>query len=603
MDQELPPQPNPTQPQTSQVSEGGLCDITDIETANKASQLYDTQKLIGLPVLYNINPVTKRSHRVHLYHKTLKEIVENDRYSVEVKTAAYKYFGRKFLNCEIPVAETGEPERPPSPARNPPETPQAGPSHEPTDAEMSAANTPPITPVKRVQGEPDDGSNKRTGRANEGSGVGIGSAEPATGMVGSVSPIPRPFVTTGPQSISFTKVHRIYTYGIDVGVFELDPYVPDPKIPVARTNKMHAMLTSLVNIPWDRPYFYLTPGEWHLIPKTAHVTKLQCQVVYRNTRQAFETNASTSNVATLNQYNDIIAAIGLNKKFDGLNVKINNLDLKTMRPAKLDFIEETDEVLLTKQFWGVAENDPDFAKTIPSSVLGKPVALNQFYAMITDSANNDSAGWPNLLQHVEFSDATTSVGQTVAQMAYKPKIAPLKTPPGSISRPYPGFTLDSNKTIDIDLPMFNKHMNTNALTIEVMRESPTGIKNLRSAPVETTNCGDEIFQYTDLIEKSQFVNFAHGDGPRPDSQPWIHVGIMASKAVSAKEIEAPTAKYSDVQAYFEVICKMDISYSFPNMYTHAQVYNVPSQEQLVRMTPVHKLSVKKTPVWGMYRKG
>lgn len=89
-------------------------------------------------------------------------------------------------------------------------------------------------------------------------------------------------------------------------MFEFDPVVPVANTAPVRTTKIYGLLTSLVNIPWDKPYFYLTPGEFHLLPKTSIVTKVQCQVVYRNTRQAFETNASTTSTATLNQYNDIL---------------------------------------------------------------------------------------------------------------------------------------------------------------------------------------------------------------------------------------------------------------------------------------------------------
>lgn len=280
-------------------------------------------------------------------------------------------------------------------------------------------------------------------------------------------------------------------------------------------------------------------------------------------------------------------------------MKINSIDAKIMSAQNVGFIEHTDEVSTHETLWGVAETDPNFSKTIPHSVIGKPTAINQFYAMITDTANQDAAGWPNFLENVEFSDAT----KLLCKWLTNQKFVPLKTPPGSISRPYPGFTLDNQKVCPISVPMFNKHINTNTMNLEVMRETPTGSKNVKTTVTKTTNTGNEIFQYTDLIEKSQYCNHIHGDGPEPDAQPWIHVGIMPSKAASVQEIVTPSDKHTDVQAYFEVMCKMDCMYTFPNMYTHAQVYNVPCQDQLVRLDPVHTLSIKKTPFWGLYRKG
>lgn len=81
-------------------------------------------------------------------------------------------------------------------------------------------------------------------------------------------------------------------------------------------------------------------------------------------------------------------------------------------------------------FLGSKRKRSSFDGISPHSVLGRSVAINQFYTLITDTANTDYAGWPNFLESLDFSDATSSVGKVVAQMAYRPKIAPLKTPPG-----------------------------------------------------------------------------------------------------------------------------------------------------------------------------
>lgn len=56
--------------------------------------------------------------------------------------------------------------------------------------------TPTHTPGKRPTDSSAEGANQRYGKALEGGGAGIESAEPASGMVGSVAPLPRPCIST-----------------------------------------------------------------------------------------------------------------------------------------------------------------------------------------------------------------------------------------------------------------------------------------------------------------------------------------------------------------------------------------------------------------------
>ncbi|KAF5205970.1 Vp-like protein, partial [Thalictrum thalictroides] len=144
--------------------------------------------------------------------------------------------------------------------------------------------------------------------------AGTGVALPGTGNAtdgdpdtGNPSPenavIPRPISNSGGFTMVFRKVHTFISYGCAWKVLKYN-------------NHAGAYLgtTSLMNVPVDQPWFYLSPSEFKLLPRGALCTKVRVNGVMRNPRTAFETNSSTSSLATLNQNKFMVKADGLNLK-------------------------------------------------------------------------------------------------------------------------------------------------------------------------------------------------------------------------------------------------------------------------------------------------
>lgn len=94
-------------------------------------------------------------------------------------------------------------------------------------------------------------------------------------------------------------------------------------VPIKHSNNGDCVFgtTSLISIPVDKPYFYINHSEYKMLPRGTYIKNLNVKIVMRNPRTAFETNASITTLATLNQ--NKFACIGtiLNKYTRGVNKK------------------------------------------------------------------------------------------------------------------------------------------------------------------------------------------------------------------------------------------------------------------------------------------
>lgn len=120
--------------------------------------------------------------------------------------------------------------------------------------------------------------------------------------------IPRPLSDYGTRTMVFRKNHSFLSYGLGWAQHKLTP-----------ENVGRITTTSLMNLPVDKPWFYMSPSEFtNILPKNSFVKLVRCKVVMRNLRTAFQTNASTSDLATLNQNKFIAKGIGLNLTTRGI---------------------------------------------------------------------------------------------------------------------------------------------------------------------------------------------------------------------------------------------------------------------------------------------
>lgn len=143
---------------------------------------------------------------------------------------------------------------------------------------------------------------------------GSGDGNASSGMPLYTSVVPHTQFNN--KTTTYRKVHRLMSFGL-AHTF-LNGTTGSP----LETQKF--LMTYLAEIPWHKPYFYMTPGEYNILGPNAKCKSVRISVVHRGNRIAFETASSATGLATLNNIQNIAVAYGLNKTGFGVNVRPNS---------------------------------------------------------------------------------------------------------------------------------------------------------------------------------------------------------------------------------------------------------------------------------------
>lgn len=417
---------------------------------------------------------------------------------------------------------------------------------------------------------------------------GTGS-EPGGDSIVRSGPIERPLAIEQGDIRVFRKVHRFFTYGLAYTIIDV----------ADNTTNHRYLLTPLCEIPWDRPFMYLNPSEFSLLPVGARVINLSCEVFQRNVRVAFKTNASTTDLATLNQNKNSIYAIGLSQNVDGCNVKpmtfaadnpmkCQSIDIKTTpitgsttlsnnRPAR-DKDSFKDWVI---KFYGVENTNSEFSSTIPLHQVGMPFNGEFYYAMVTQKEDPLTSGWPCLQSYVKECDADSTSSKSILQVSYKPEIGLLKTPISPIN------TGNYNIAGGVTQITIARGSGTN-MPRNQHQYLKDGYANVYSeANKKWTLPSSDQFTITELIEKAQQFTIGSNGHVEPKTQPSLHVGIQPVPALTSSAITQTSSdgdKYTDTQCYWEIICEAVVECRTPTYRPLAQVANCKVSERMMQAT-------------------
>ena len=119
----------------------------------------------------------------------------------------------------------------------------------------------------------------------------------------------KPFSMFGKKKSTYKKVHRFVSFGL-ANVWltrNVAAAAPQP------AEVQRIITTALAEIPVSKPYLYLNPSEFALIPEGSYVSEVRVNVTHRGNRIAFETASTASSLATLNQIQNMQVSVGLNK--------------------------------------------------------------------------------------------------------------------------------------------------------------------------------------------------------------------------------------------------------------------------------------------------
>lgn len=387
--------------------------------------------------------------------------------------------------------------------------------------------------------------------------------------------VDKPLTVKGGRMVRFGKVHRMLTYGLASDYLPLTPAVTGVEV----------MTSSLVGIPWDCLFYYLNPGEQASLENGAKAHACHIRIVQRNPRVAFETNASDTALATLNQNKFGLKAIGLNKNQDIRMSDVNILTVQTgfnnMIPATVGLETLASKNTLDLAMYGVAQSNAAFTSTIPAQPFMIPLHYNRYAAFFNTTngvANAAAIGWYDISKHIDQYDMGAMIGQEIVNMSYKFKDAPIKP-----QLPFADYLSQTINGVNYSNLSFNDH-NTNK---EFNQTNITSINNLTTSnPSETqtvkTTTRNNYDAQTSLagfrsflpLEKVQFSRNIDSDTNTSEYvQPSVHVGISPVPRLTTTGTTIPIQpnSWTDVQAYYEITATMEVfvPYEHHNTYGNA----------------------------------
>lgn len=371
---------------------------------------------------------------------------------------------------------------------------------------------------------------------------------------------PQPFTNFNNKTTTYRKVHRVMTFGL--------AHVNLDSTPTGTPVELQGWTTTpLASIPWNKPYFYMSPGEYAILGPNAHVQELKLNIVHRGNRVAFNTNASVTALATLNNVQNIMMAYGLNKSGTGVDMVPTTVETAPMIPTTLTRDEKNQQYI--NSWYGYPPTATDWKKETPDVLLGFKNKIVNYFNMVTSRTTNNF-GAPNLAKNLMIMDGKTTINQTIGSFSYKPQKAPLKRESEFRRFGLPSIN-DSISTINIERNRHNQH------TLSLDYNNPTATArfvegDILQQPLNTvinTNLPDgqgkfdaESYYLKDIEKGNYMVNGLYtGTGDGTIIQPSIHIGVQAIPALSGTAIASldDTRQFTDCQADWEIVAEMVVS--------------------------------------------
>lgn len=407
-------------------------------------------------------------------------------------------------------------------------------------------------------------------------GTGGGSGGRGPGNATPNMPVyqtPKPLSIFGTKSSIYKKVHSFLTFGIAPNVITKE--TDDP----VETQKW--ISTCLAQIPWELPCLYLTPSEFNLLPPGAHVKQVHVKVIHRGTRFAFNTANTMTQLATLNQVQNVITAYGLNKTGWGRNstyTGFGDTEDTRMVPNGVD----TPSSLYARGFYGYENNNSFYDTVLPTHQLAIPYLLQNYFTLCT--AKTSFGGVPPIIEHYESKDGKTTINTVVAEVSYSPHIGLLKPPLKYIRSGLPAI---NGSSPSLDIPV-NGSISNSFTTNITGTESSSGVTQTNgTSATNPTNGLTFNFTIETEIEKSQYMKRGPwGQMEKCHVQPSLHVGIQAIPSLTSTNIFFPITSWTDTQAYFDVECTMEVVEHLPTKFPYATDANVPAGEVYYQTTEI-----------------
>lgn len=405
--------------------------------------------------------------------------------------------------------------------------------------------------VSSSEPEPTDMTLPGTGQGQGGSGDG--NANAAMPIYRAVSP----YTNFNNKTTTYRKVHRLMTFGL--------AHVGLTGTTQAPIENQRWITTYLASIPWHKPYFYMSPGEYNILGPNAKVKSVKISVVHRGNRIAFQTASSDTQLATLNNVQNIAIAYGLNKTGYGTDMVPSFSQAgKPMVPTGLKFDEYNQGYV--NSWYGFPQGATNWDKEMPDVFLGYKSLVRNYFNMVSSQTNK--IGDPMLAKHLMMMDGKTTINQVIGEFEYHPKMAPLKKESEFVRYALP-IVNDGETTINIEGNMHRQRQLTLDLNNSTASARYVEGDQLQRPLNTVSNFTDDLPDdqgkypqssfYLKNIEKANFMRTGIW-GPTGDSthvQPSVHVGIQAIPSLSTPALASSGSdNFTDSQADWEIVAEM-----------------------------------------------
>lgn len=402
-----------------------------------------------------------------------------------------------------------------------------------------------------------------------------GNSDPDTGNPSPEnSIIPRPISSSGKFTMVIRKNHSFFSYGLAWKIMGLDD-----------STRVHFTTTSLMEIPVDRPYLYLSPSEFEALPKNCYVKHLNVKVVMRNPRTAFETNATTTSLATLNQNKFACFGTGLNIKTGGVSRELTfGSSTASMIPQSSKALTKSKREDHVKAMYGTKTNKFDYTdafESLPHSFLNLPHAMNSYYCLVRDGRYSN-VGWPMLSQHMTKADASFLVGKTVIDYSYSPQVSLLTVPHKMVSTRWLAYEGGKEAAKYSDESFGQLAMNQPHTSSAITVNQLTGHTNNGFAQIIDVEESEfkhicDSNPYYAPIEKCQYIKRGMDSVQKQVIQPSVHVGIYPVPRLTTSDLTDIPKNFTDVQVQWDINTEIVLEWTMPHHTMSYEHYHIPME--------------------------
>jgi Capsid protein VP4 len=376
----------------------------------------------------------------------------------------------------------------------------------------------------------------------------------------------------------FKKSHKFMTFGLAPNFINLDTLVIGS----------HVLTSYLAEVPWHIPALYMNQSEFDLLSVGAKCKSVSIEVIYRGSTIQFETNASATGLATLNQINDIAVANGLNRTGWGSNYRYTAFSsTQPMIPTDVTYPTYAPVASayrgMVEDFYGGNNPTAAFINSVPKHQIGRQTFLYNYWCntarggTAAGATTQQYGGWPCLAEKISQMDGKTVVNQCVMKSTYEPKLAPLKKPLTAEGHGLPFQGMNINVGDNLVQPRVCQIAPANQTASSGITSGQGEIQ----AGIGNTNAGiytDPSFTIYSPIEKCQMGRSGSWGNNLPHIQPSIHIGVQPVPALSTSASivgDGQFNSWTDTRAYWEVIATMVTEEYNPTAWPYAKQANVP----------------------------